>query len=54
MIKKKHKTLYFAKKERDKANKENVLKPYMVYRIKKAPAYKYAVLTHLQFINGFY
>lgn len=53
MVKRKHKTLYLAKKERDLANK-GFDNGYNVYPIKKASVWKYVVCTHLEWINGFY
>lgn len=54
MVKKKHKTLHLANKERDKANKENATYLYNVYKIKNATVWKYVVCTYIEWINGFY
>ena len=54
MVKRKHKTLYLARKEKDKANELDVLKPYGVYRVKKASVWKYVVATQLEWLHGLY
>ncbi len=52
MVKRKHKTLYQAKKETDKANKLNVLQPYRVYKLKNSSVWKYIVATQLEWLHG--
>lgn len=54
MVKRKHKTLYSANKEKEKANKENILGGYNVYRVKNAKIWKYVVATYLEWVNGMY
>lgn len=54
MVKRKHKTLYLAEKERDEANRCNMVGVYQVYKVKKATIYKYVVCTYIEWINGFY
>lgn len=52
MVTRKHKTLHLAKKERDKANKNNVLEPFKVFKVKKASVWKYRVATDLEWLHG--